>query len=163
MNIYCIGHCLGAHLFGNAGKWANRLSGATILDRISGLDPAGPGFQTSTHAEHRLTKTDAKFVDVIHTDGWGYDYYFGSYLPMGSIDFYPSHHKSVGHSLRISGLRPKRGLTIPHSRAIDLFIWSCNHKNSFKTNRVLLDRPAVECLGYETRRSYYMAANGISR
>jgi len=38
------------------------------LGRITGLDPAEPYFQ-GTPPIVRLDPTDAKFVDVIHTDG----------------------------------------------------------------------------------------------
>ena len=37
---------------------------------FQGLDPAGPFFKT-THTLVRLDPTDAKFVDVIHTDTRG--------------------------------------------------------------------------------------------
>jgi hypothetical protein len=58
--IHCIGHSLGAHACGFAGK-------RIILARITGLDPAGPGFKGSTK-EYRLDQDDARFVDVINTD-----------------------------------------------------------------------------------------------
>ena len=55
-----------------------------------GLDPAGPYFEFK-HPDARLDKTDADFVDVIHSDtktliikG------FGSIQPMGDVDFYPN-------------------------------------------------------------------------
>ena len=66
--VHLIGHSLGAHLMGYVGK---ELKG---IGRITGTDPAGPGFDfprdwydhyniTDVH----LTKEDALFVDVIHT------------------------------------------------------------------------------------------------
>jgi hypothetical protein len=61
MKVHCIGHSLGAHVCGYTGK-------VFKLKRISGLDPAGPRFGWSSPSE-RLDKTDAEFVDVIHTDG----------------------------------------------------------------------------------------------
>ena len=80
-----IGHSLGAHILGNIYNF-----GKVKLDRISGLDPAGPCFgdQRSDIALDEgtwgLTKYSAKFVDNIHTDGDNY----GTYLPKGHLDFY---------------------------------------------------------------------------
>ena len=44
-----------------------------IFGRISGLDPAGPGFVgkdffTGTNFNDRLDKSDATFVDIYHTN-----------------------------------------------------------------------------------------------
>ncbi|KFQ46790.1 hypothetical protein N333_04196, partial [Nestor notabilis] len=59
-NIHFIGHSLGAHAAGEAGR---RKPG---IGRITGLDPAGPLFQY-TPTTVRLDPSDAKFVDIIHT------------------------------------------------------------------------------------------------
>lgn len=53
-----VGHSLGAHVSGNAGA---ALQGT--VDRIVGLDPAGPLFSVKNTA-NRLDPTDAKFVQV---------------------------------------------------------------------------------------------------
>ncbi|XP_038622186.1 lipase member I isoform X2 [Tachyglossus aculeatus] len=79
-NIHMIGLSLGAHICGFVGE---SLNGS--LGRISGLDPAGPQF-TGKPADERLDRTDAKFVDVIHTDTDA----LGFRNPMGHIDFYPN-------------------------------------------------------------------------
>lgn len=57
---------------------------------FTGLDPAGPLFE-SQDPRARLDKTDANFVDVIHSNGeqlllGG----LGSWQPMGDVDFYPN-------------------------------------------------------------------------
>lgn len=60
-----------------------------IIHRISGLDPAGPLFFTvePSYALHlTLNKTDAKFVDIIHTDRNAY----GFPLSTATADFYPN-------------------------------------------------------------------------
>ncbi|XP_032642794.1 lipase member I isoform X3 [Chelonoidis abingdonii] len=61
-SIYMIGVSLGAHIAGFVGEMYNG-----TLGRITGLDPAGPSFSGKPPNE-RLDHTDAKFVDVIHTD-----------------------------------------------------------------------------------------------
>lgn len=60
-NVHIIGHSLGAHIGGFVGK---DLAG---IGRITGLDPAGPSFDKMNRFE-RLDKTDAKLVDIIHTN-----------------------------------------------------------------------------------------------
>lgn len=60
--MHIIGFSLGAHVSGFAGA---ELPG---LSRITGLDPAGPLFE-SQHPKARLDSTDANFIDVIHSNG----------------------------------------------------------------------------------------------
>jgi len=86
--FHLIGFSLGAHVSGYAGQYLKKKGIA--LGRISGLDPAGPFFEFK-HPDTRLDKTDADFVDAIHTDtktlvvkG------FGTIQAMGDVDFYPN-------------------------------------------------------------------------
>lgn len=60
LKTFCIGHSAGAHVCGFAGK-------TRILDGIIGLDPAGPIFKDN-HVDGRLSKEDARFVQVLHID-----------------------------------------------------------------------------------------------
>lgn len=85
--IHLIGWSWGAHVSGLAGQALNGK-----LGRITGLDPAGPTFKFVGN-EFRLDKTDAKFVDVIHTNAgtrlfWGG--HFGLKDPIGHVDIYPN-------------------------------------------------------------------------
>lgn len=83
-NVHIIGHSLGAHVAGFAGKY---LSGK--IGRITALDPAGPMFEKSKeddNCDHRLDKNDAKFVDVIHTC----IELTGFHSPIGHVDVYPN-------------------------------------------------------------------------
>lgn len=87
--IHVIGHSLGAHAAGFVGKALNG-----TLPRITGLDPAGLSFRQADSAD-RLDKTDADFVDVIHTHGcytllkmW--DDCFGIDENLGDADFWPN-------------------------------------------------------------------------
>uniref|UniRef100_A0A1B0DD81 Lipase domain-containing protein n=1 Tax=Phlebotomus papatasi TaxID=29031 RepID=A0A1B0DD81_PHLPP len=78
-NIHVLGHSLGAHIAGNIGKYFNG-----TISRITALDPAGPLFRmNSTDACNR---TDAAFVDVIHTDVG----VLGEKNRRGHVDFYPN-------------------------------------------------------------------------
>uniref|UniRef100_A0A8D2DDL5 Lipase I n=1 Tax=Sciurus vulgaris TaxID=55149 RepID=A0A8D2DDL5_SCIVU len=67
-NFHFIGMSLGAHISGFVGKIFHGR-----LGRITGLDPAGPKF-SGKPSNSRLDYTDAKFVDVIHSDAKGIEY-----------------------------------------------------------------------------------------
>lgn len=85
-SFHCIGHSLGAHTCGYAGKRARGMA------RISGMDPAGPYFE-NTPAIVRLDKSDADFVDIIHTNALklvGDTTSIGMRNPIGHVDFYPN-------------------------------------------------------------------------
>lgn len=68
--------------------------------RYTGLDPASPMFDTFFISNEVLDKSDAKFVDVIHTN-IGLK---GKMSPLGHVDFYannaiiqPGCHTSKSH------------------------------------------------------------------
>lgn len=84
-NLIVIGHSLGAHIAGIAGK--NVASGQ--LSHIIGLDPASPLFQYR-NVDTRLANTDAKFVEVIHTSAGS----LGFSEPLGNASFYPNGGRS---------------------------------------------------------------------
>ncbi|XP_033639482.1 pancreatic lipase-related protein 2-like isoform X2 [Asterias rubens] len=83
-DVHMLGHSLGAHLAGYTGMFLHGQIG-----RISGLDPARPGFRLYLGtSDCHLDRTDADFVDVIHTDGLMH--LFGLLEPVGHQDFYPN-------------------------------------------------------------------------
>ncbi|XP_014250894.1 inactive pancreatic lipase-related protein 1-like [Cimex lectularius] len=143
-NVHLIGFSLGAHAAAFAGS---RLS---TVYRITGLDPAGPLFESQDPAD-RLDSTDAEFVDVIHSNGetlilGG----LGSSQPMGHVDFYPN------------GGRMQKGCTNLFLGAFTDIIWSgaspegrslCNHRRAYKffTDSVSprCGFPALACHSYE--------------
>ncbi|XP_072495081.1 pancreatic triacylglycerol lipase-like [Notamacropus eugenii] len=85
-NVHVIGHSLGSHIAGEAGRRSNGLIG-----RITGLDPAEPCFEGAPE-EVRLDASDALFVDVIHTDAAAFVPYlgFGTSQIVGHLDFFPN-------------------------------------------------------------------------
>ncbi|XP_037029466.1 pancreatic triacylglycerol lipase-like [Bradysia coprophila] len=146
-DVHLIGHSLGAHTAGYAGE---RIPG---IGRITGLDPAEPYFQ-GMGSSVRLDPTDAKFVDVIHTDGRSFFLLeipgYGMSQSCGHIDFYPNNGKEQpGCSISQEGgtLIPltliKDGieeasrvlLACNHVRAIKLFIDSINGKCPYVAHR----------------------------
>ncbi|XP_061386581.1 vitellogenin-1-like [Musca vetustissima] len=106
--IHLIGHSLGAHIAGKAGRHFQKLTGQTLA-RITGLDPANPCFNEGETLSG-LHRGDAVFVDVIHSNPG----VLGKSQPLGDVDFYPG------------GLAPiKPGCVIfscSHSRAYEYFI-----------------------------------------
>ena len=52
---------------GHLGREVASLSGGMKIGRITGLDPAKPWFDM-TKESNRLNKTDAEFVDIVHTN-----------------------------------------------------------------------------------------------
>ncbi|XP_037921197.1 vitellogenin-2-like [Hermetia illucens] len=82
-NIHLIGHSLGAHISGVAGRSFTFHTGE-LLPRITGLDPANPCFNEG-EALTGLQRGDAEFVDVIHTNSRA----LGQRDPLGDVDFYP--------------------------------------------------------------------------
>uniref|UniRef100_A0A8C3K390 Triacylglycerol lipase n=1 Tax=Calidris pygmaea TaxID=425635 RepID=A0A8C3K390_9CHAR len=111
-NIHFIGHSLGAHVAGEAGR---RKPG---IGRITGLDPAGPLFQY-TPTMVRLDPSDAKFVDIIHTHA-------GILQTCGHLDFYPNGGKKMPgcNQLRVP----------PATRNINdlMRAFGCGHKRSLR-------------------------------
>ncbi|XP_011313672.1 pancreatic lipase-related protein 2 [Fopius arisanus] len=78
LRIHVVGHSMGAHVAGNVGRKIGFL-----LPRITGLDPAGPFFN---FFNERLTRSDAKLVDIIHTDAG----FYGIARPSGTVEFWPN-------------------------------------------------------------------------
>lgn len=133
MDCHIIGHSLGAHIAGYAGERLNKLG------RITGLDPAQPYFQYMPPSV-RLDKTDADFVDVIHTDSASIKFLaLGMSQAIGHVDFYPNNGMSqpgctyaMFHSIFLEGLvdAARRFVACNHQRAVDFFTYSINYKRA---------------------------------
>ncbi|XP_067054927.1 pancreatic lipase-related protein 2-like [Acropora muricata] len=81
--FYIIGFSLGGQIAGYAEKSLG--DDGMLLGRITGLDPASP-YYTDRDPEVRLDPTDAKYVDVIHTNLP----IIGTEQRVGHIDFFPN-------------------------------------------------------------------------
>ncbi|XP_073989005.1 pancreatic triacylglycerol lipase-like [Rhodnius prolixus] len=120
-DFHLIGHSLGAHVAGFAAKKIT----AGKIGRVTGLDPAYPGFKVDDK-EGRLDSNDADFVDCIHTCGG----FVAFEDPICDADFYPN-----------GGISPQPGCsgffhstTCSHSRAHQIFSESIIEGHVFPAN-----------------------------
>ncbi|XP_026817621.1 lipoprotein lipase-like isoform X1 [Rhopalosiphum maidis] len=133
-NIHLIGHSLGAHIAGVCGS----LMKSGKIGRITGLDPAGPGFEFAKLQKKGLKKTDAIFVDIIHTSGGS----TGIYHSAGHADFFPN-GGTVPQSGCYDGMKFERLIGVvgcSHSRAYMLYEDSIYNVNSMK---------GVKCMSWD--------------
>ncbi|XP_032592024.1 lipase member H-A-like [Drosophila grimshawi] len=85
--LHIVGHSLGGQLAGNTGREILKQSnGVKKIKRISALDPAFPLFYLNAGINKHLSKDDAEFVDVIHTDAGK----SGAPFSTGTADFWPN-------------------------------------------------------------------------
>uniref|UniRef100_A0A2A4JCM1 Lipase domain-containing protein n=1 Tax=Heliothis virescens TaxID=7102 RepID=A0A2A4JCM1_HELVI len=105
--VHLVGFGLGAHIVGIAGRQVAAAASGRVA-RITGLDPSGS--QWGSNSE-RLTRTDAAYVEVIHTDGSGL-FSNGIGTALGDIDIYAN-----GGSNQPGCLTH----TCSHERAYELF------------------------------------------
>ncbi|XP_017108513.2 pancreatic lipase-related protein 2 [Drosophila bipectinata] len=131
-HIHLIGFSLGAEVAGFAGKqlqeWGIKLT------RITALDPALPLFEGNS-SNRRLTPSDARFVDVIHTDGG----ILGNPTAMGHADFYPNGGRPLQPGCAKQEIANNRWLGIiigcSHQRAWEYFVESVGQPKSFPSQR----------------------------
>ncbi|XP_070537550.1 lipase member I-like [Ptychodera flava] len=138
-DVHLIGHSLGAQISGMVGKLIQRdihCNGAPCkAARITALDPARPNFlidageRRRAPGPHCVSRDDAIFVDVIHSDAKEQDDHTGGTFPqlgiyqaLGHADFYPN-----------GGNKQPGCILFPcdHGRATSLFAASINSHCSF--------------------------------
>ncbi|XP_025991246.2 hepatic triacylglycerol lipase [Solenopsis invicta] len=171
--IHVIGFSLGAEVAGFMGK----ALAPRKIGRITGLDPAYPLYMDSGEDGH-LTKADATFVDVIHTDGG----HFGFPHPLGHVDFYPNggRRRQPGcdlKSLLRRGFRRivNQYITCGHNRAWRYYAESVDNPYGFPASRCPKWRPGIEAncrwkpesyMGFKcdhkTRGKFYLSTNSRS-
>ncbi|XP_066988243.1 pancreatic lipase-related protein 3-like [Macrobrachium rosenbergii] len=121
------GHSLGAHLVAIMGS--NVQNGP--VGRITGLDPAGPGFEDAPN-EFRLDKSDATFVDVIHSNACPLsELCLGLNGSYGHVDFFPNGGKRQPGCTILGYLIDMLG-SCSHERSRKYWIESINGPTPFK-------------------------------
>ncbi|XP_073251237.1 inactive pancreatic lipase-related protein 1-like isoform X2 [Porites lutea] len=159
--FYIVGFSLGAQVAGYAGSYLS--ARGMRLGRITGLDPAGLYF-THVSLDLRLDKSDASYVDVIHTNAG----VAGTIQRSGHIDFYPNG----------GTIQPGCLITDPscsHSRATQYFIASvhrscsltaypCDSYLSFSLGSCRACNGACSSMGFDADRTkrtgeFYLTTN----
>ncbi|KAF7494123.1 putative phospholipase A1 magnifin [Sarcoptes scabiei] len=146
--IWGIGEGIGAHIVGLAGRWSQH-----AFDRITGLDPAGPGFEL-VNEDLMLRSDDSPFVDVCHTDSH-HEYRspelyslinkYGTLKPCGTLDIYVNFGYNQPNA-------PDFTNAGSHLRAIELFAWSIENPGELRTQFQLRETPAIDKPVEKTKR-----------
>lgn len=145
-DFHILGHSLGSHVAGFAGKFLNG-----TLGHITGLDPAGPNFE-GIRKEGRLWHTDAQFVEAIHTDAVPLltKLGFGMYETCAHLDFYPNGGKTQPGcnqerftSIFVHGISEevRRLVACNHQRSIDFYM---------DTLRDSIPAQGIHCADYDS-------------
>ncbi|KAJ1519468.1 hypothetical protein ONE63_004754 [Megalurothrips usitatus] len=157
-DLHLFGHSLGAHIMGHAGRTARLGS----QGRITALDPAGPLFWNDPKV--RLDKSDAGFVDVIHTCAG----YLGYWDPIGHADFYPNGGTYVqpGCGLDAGACSHCRGysLLLESIESPGAFLGTkCGNYSSFKAGKCKGNPTEQLGLGCDRRArgSFYFRTNKV--
>ncbi|KAI5635864.1 lipase domain-containing protein [Phthorimaea operculella] len=169
-DFHLIGISLGAHAAGWAGKHYLHSTGRR-LGRITGLDPAGPCFANMPR-DKRLDKSDALYVDVIHSNSL----IEGLFEPLGHADFYINgggpFQPGCGFNIVCSHLTAAYVYTESISQP-DLFIavkcdnWrqfqdnQCNNETAILGNASLPDTRGMYYLRTSGERPYGLGIDGI--
>uniref|UniRef100_A0A0A9YUJ4 Lipase member I n=2 Tax=Lygus hesperus TaxID=30085 RepID=A0A0A9YUJ4_LYGHE len=124
--VHIVGHSLGAHVAGFAGKYLNGLD--RTVARITGLDPSSPGF-TKVSNSHRLAPSDASFTDCIFTSAKS----ISVRRPICQSNFYPNGCGLSQPGCFAGDFASYGGCS--HSRAVHLFAESIDPRGVFRTKR----------------------------
>jgi len=161
--FHLVGHSLGAHVMGKAGRIFKEVNGE-MVGRITGADPAGPRFVDGPIESaipelnaNRLNPESGSFVDVIHTDGsltpavvW-VEPRAGDLHQMGHMDFYPNGGESQT-GCGFGGPDALPGGICSHKRSLMYFLHSLWEPNLF---------PSKECVDVDSCNNYEVISDDV--
>jgi len=124
-NIHVIGHSLGAHFAGHLARQLAVTGNMGKVARVTGLDPAKPYFDV-TDISNRIQKSDAHFVDIIHTNsGDMWNGCLSMARNLGHMDFYPNGGQHQPGCVPLC-----TPLTCPIKNLVEFLTGGCSHKRS---------------------------------
>jgi len=139
--IHLVGHSLGAHVMGKAGRvFRGQHQHESPVMRLTGLDPAGPrwfdGDRDAFPYLHNniISFESAAFVDIIHTNAdlsptaasWSKPAYGGAFQ-LGHMDFYPD------GGYYQTGCDDTPFPSCSHGRAVKYYYWSLYDPDYFRS------------------------------
>jgi len=140
-NFHLVGHSLGAHIAGFAGKRVKHLR------RITALDPALTPFHNMSKYD-RLDSSDADLVDVIHTNaGTQPGEALGDINPLGHADFYPN-GGSVQEGCRRNIVKSYLTLDFLYA-TISLVPRICSHMHAVQYYKASINPKRCEFIGVQ--------------
>merc|ERR1739838_7232 len=174
--VHLIGHSLGAHAVGKAGRtFQSAQQSQELVGRITGLDPAGPRFVDGPILpaipelnEEIITPESSAFVDIIHSNG-GFEPAAISPIPrlgaiqqLGHMDFYPD-----GGSVQsgcLFGIDALPGGACSHVRSLLYYLHSIREENLFPSSicysvdscnqEIMEDETVVAYMGESAMQNY---------
>ncbi|KAF5270120.1 hypothetical protein FQA39_LY08532 [Lamprigera yunnana] len=151
-DIHVLGHSMGGQISGMVGGNVKSICNKTV-GRITGLDPAGP-YYVGVSESKRLDKSDATFVDVIHTNSL----ILGYHDRCGHVDFYPNGGTTQA-GCRFSLVNPFQKDGCSHLRSVDYMAESVNSDNflacNSDNNKAIMGEGALGA----PEGSYYLKTN----
>lgn len=143
--ITCVGHSLGAHI---CGMLKNHLTSRPY--KIIGLDPARPLIEGTASKSYRLTRDDAKHVQIIHTNAGS----LGQESLSGTVDFCVNGGRvqpyCKGHKLR--------------KNRCSHFLSVCYLANAILKHKEFLGVPCPQgCVDYKKHRFPYISNSVLMR
>ncbi|XP_068632675.1 lipase member H-like [Battus philenor] len=150
---------------GYAGMFMN-----SEVHRITGLDPARPLFEFPLlPKDFRLEKSDARFVDIIHTCGG----YFGYKYSQGHADFYPNGGKCgqpgcPAHRELIDSCSHGRSVvyfneSILYTKNRGFTAYPCESWKSFENGLCTMNKTTMGYLVGDVRGDYYLHTKNASK
>ncbi|XP_063822975.1 inactive pancreatic lipase-related protein 1-like [Ostrinia nubilalis] len=147
--IHFVGHSLGAHLLGQAGR--ETIKQSLTIPRLTGLDPARVGFDPYW-AYPPVDTSSAGFVDIIHSDFGGY----GLNKSIGHVDIW------VNYGLYLQGIRRQPGCNKSYTlEEIGSGGNRCSHDRSWQYYSVSLTSTKLFVAGPACNYCDWLAQNGI--
>ncbi|CAB3229370.1 unnamed protein product [Arctia plantaginis] len=174
-NIELVGASLGAHVVAHAAKYFYQATGRKVA-RITGLDPAGPCFKALS-PEHKLYRTDADKVDIVHTNIDG----FGTAETLGHLDIYvnggefqPSDIPYIPCLVICSHVRaliywwqalehPKKFIAVKCNNVQEARFAQCfnNSQTNYLGVEAKFDRPGIYYLATDNEFPYFKGKSGL--